>query len=1060
MLNDGKKWTTALLCILLFFMCGHLHGTAQVEEPQVEDQRLERLERRLEQLRKDLKTPALSAAVVKDQNVLWAKGFGFADLDKKIPAAAHTPYRLASVTKTFGSTILLQLVDQGKVNLDDPVEKYGIKLESEGIIRVKHIFSHTSEYRPGRFYRYNGNRFVLLGDVMEKATGESFGSLLEKNILVPLGMTETAYSGAEGIEKYKPVFDALAKPYKWTGGSGEQAFVKDSYPDHFSPSGGMIASVLDMAKYDIAISQHKFLDPKTRELAFTPFKSTIRKPLPYGLGWFTQEYGGLRLVWHYGYWRCISSLILKVPDRNLTFIIMTNTDHLSNAFPLGGGDVLDSPAALLFLKTFIYEKPGQPPLDINWQSARAQLAGQLQAIGDEGLIKLAKKELKARASMYSVQNRKQRQFVLYNAYADAFCQPEKRDPEGLELLARIGEVKDEAYERREFSLAQDSVLRVYAVGEGSGFGMTDFAGIEDVGTGELVWVMNYYETEAAGGAKKNRKVDIRLPLKAGRYRLHFKSDKGHCWEQWNDQPPGDRFWGAALYRETNPEVLENTLFWEDAADPGALGWSTSKLEQVRANLDNEKTTALMIVTKGKVVFRHGLITNNLRAHSMRKSLISALFGIYIDENKIDLSATIADLGIDERVPLTETEKQATVKDLLSARSGIYIPAAAESQGMRDARPKRGSHEPDSHWYYNNWDFNVLGTVFRQETGGDIYDTFIQRIAGPLKMNDFRAGLTKYYYEDEFSKHPAYPFRISARDLARFGWLYLQKGKWKGKQVMPENWVKESTAVISITDEKETTAGGYGYLWWVTRQPAYGIPKGSYMAWGYGGHRLSVFPTLETVIVHRASTEYQVLKTQDYDELLEQILAAYSPGRTVHAEKTAASAPVPAKRLLDEVKHYTPPPRFALSTWHKVFLWVFLFFFILALTGKLPLYILNKIRKIKPEPAPGKVFRRWAWITNSFMAVFSLLWLALLLKHPIVFRIGLPDWHVVDAAERPLLLIPYAGVLLGAVVVVFGFLFWKNKISSPADRWYYSFLAGGTAMFIAIQFYWNLIRWVF
>src|SRR5688572_909991 len=154
--------------------------------------RVARFETLLENLRQELKIPAYSAAIVKDQKVIWAKGFGFADVENKIPATEHTAYHLASLTKTFGSTILMQLVQDGKIKLDDPASKYGITLESPGVITVRHLFSHTSEGNPGEQYRYNGNRFAELDKVVERATGKSFAELLIANILDPLGMNETA----------------------------------------------------------------------------------------------------------------------------------------------------------------------------------------------------------------------------------------------------------------------------------------------------------------------------------------------------------------------------------------------------------------------------------------------------------------------------------------------------------------------------------------------------------------------------------------------------------------------------------------------------------------------------------------------------------------------------------------------------------------------------------------------------------------------------------------------------------------------------------------------------
>src|SRR4029434_4997142 len=131
-----------------------------------------------------------------------------------------------------------------------------------------------------------------------------------------------------------------------------------------------------------------------------------------------------------------------------------------------------------------------------------------------------------------------------------------------------------------------------------------------------------------------------------------------------------------------------------------------------------------------------------------------------------------------------------VIDLLQARSGVYLPAAAEAKEMRDARPARASHAPGTFWYYNNWDFNVLGTIFRQATGEDIFKAIDQRIARPIGMQDYRPKDGVYGLE-VYSVHPAYGFRVSARDLARFGLLYLHRGRWRDKQLIPQSWVEAS-----------------------------------------------------------------------------------------------------------------------------------------------------------------------------------------------------------------------------------------------------------------------------
>ena len=127
--------------------------------------------------------------------------------------------------------------------------------------------------------------------------------------------------------------------------------------------------------------------------------------------------------------------------------------------------------------------------------------------------------------------------------------------------------------------------------------------------------------------------------------------------------------------------------WTQVAD-AALGWSQSGLDRVRDQYQQIGSDALMVVDRGLLVVRWGNVTRNHFVQSCRKSFLSALYGIYEDEGVIDLSLDMAGLGIDDNVPpsLTDVEKQATLQQLLQARSGVYHEAAAESQSMKDARP--------------------------------------------------------------------------------------------------------------------------------------------------------------------------------------------------------------------------------------------------------------------------------------------------------------------------------------------------------------------------------------
>jgi CubicO group peptidase (beta-lactamase class C family) len=294
--------------------------------------------------------------------------------------------------------------------------------------------------------------------------------------------------------------------------------------------------------------------------------------------------------------------------------------------------------------------------------------------------------------------------------------------------------------------------------------------------------------------------------------------------------------------------------WDRVSSPESMGWSSTKLAAAQAYAKHIGSAAVMILDNGVVVDAWGDLERKYLCHSMRKSLISALYGIYAAEDKIDLSATLKELGIDDLTPLTEVEKTATVKDLLSARSGVYIEAAGEAASIKAMRPARGSHAPGTFWYYNNWDFNALGTIFDQLSGEkNIYAAFDKRIADPIGIQDYDPDELNYAYEP-YSRHPYYGFRMSTRDLARFGLLFLRNGRWGKQRVVPADWVRESTASHSTIAPQ----GGYGYLWW-TGEGAGGFPNvdegpGSYYASGYGGHNVIIMPSRNLVVVHRVDTD--------------------------------------------------------------------------------------------------------------------------------------------------------------------------------------------------------------
>lgn len=328
---------------------------------------------------------------------------------------------------------------------------------------------------------------------------------------------------------------------------------------------------------------------------------------------------------------------------------------------------------------------------------------------------------------------------------------------------------------------------------------------------------------------------------------------------------------AALLGAAPATATEPRGTWE-RTDPAAAGLSAEIGKLGAQYVAAVKPTALLVVRDGRIVAAWGDPAKEVDAASVRKSLLGALYGIAVADDRIRLEATLEELGIDDKQPaLTADEKRATVADLLKARSGIYHHAAHETSDMRSGRPERGSHPPGSYWFYNNWDFNALGSIYRQATGEDIFESFDQKIARPIGMEDFSPTDGRYDLESS-SQHPAYPFRLSARDLARFGLLFLNGGQWRGRQIVPAAWIAESTKPHSTTDRG---AFGYGYLWWTLRPDVFG--EGAAMASGYGGQKLAILPGKRLVVVQTVARRADSggIGTAAFVELLRKIVAAAS-----------------------------------------------------------------------------------------------------------------------------------------------------------------------------------------
>ena len=635
----------------------------------------------------------------------------------------------------------------------------------------------------------------------------------------------------------------------------------------------------------------------------------------------------------------------------------------------------------------------------------------------------------------------------------------------LQIVASIDNIGNNQYEIVEFTLEQDRILRLYAIGEGVRAGMYDLGGIENAQTGQLVWVMHHLSTVHAGGAVENRMVDRLLPLSSGTYRLHYKTDHAPSFKSWNDSTPDHNWWGIRLYDETAMHTELLSSFWCNVSSPEEMGWSSEGLKALVPPMKRLGTDALMIVTDGKIIYEWGNTTNIIRSHSVRKSLLSALYGIYVAEERIDTSKTLEQLHITECVPLTKEEQQATVLDLLKARSGVYIPAAAEAPSMRKRRPKRGSHEPGTFWYYNNWDFNVLGTIFRQETGEDIYEAFKRRIADPIGMQDFILERQAYSYEKKYSLYPAYPFLISARDLAKFGQLFLKKGPWNTEQIIPAGWIEVSTRSYSMT----TIPGvGYGFMWWILVDDVYGMTRGSYYASGYGGQSLFVLPHINSLVVHRINidvpgTDIFISEIAPF-VLIKKIMNAYTgKGGDTAPSDSGEGRMVAQKRLLDEYGRKEQNYGRSFVGFKKGLGVCAVFLFSGAIIWPL-LFVSRKLLRLKIVAADSSMdinrTGSWAkWITGVGGLICSLyIYVGLTIPDAAfewVVSVGMPP--NLKLYEKILFEIPKFAVLLSIVFLVFTIKAWGRKYWTFGERLHYTMVTFASMVFVILAYHLNLME---
>jgi CubicO group peptidase (beta-lactamase class C family) len=351
---------------------------------------------------------------------------------------------------------------------------------------------------------------------------------------------------------------------------------------------------------------------------------------------------------------------------------------------------------------------------------------------------------------------------------------------------------------------------------------------------------------------------------------------------------------AACVGFLNAQAPTQESTWQLGKDADSAGFDTKRLDALRAWLKTQHTTALVVWSDGKVAFQYGDVARVSKVASVRKSILAMLYGKYVADGTIDLDASVKELGLDDVQPFQEIEELATLRHLLTARSGIYHPAG--SPQLEAPSPKRGSHAPGTYFQYQNWDFNAAGTAFEKRTGRDLFDALDTDLARPIGMEDFDRRRQRKNDMRPASIHPEYAMYLSTRDMARLGVLMARQGRWNGRQVVARDWVRAITTLVTPADDIHpgeiggtswAHRWGYGMLWWVWDTP--NIPgtitgpyQGAFTAWGAYGQYITVLPVFDLVVAHkvafdeeeeRQGREIAEVSSHEYDTILAMIIAA-------------------------------------------------------------------------------------------------------------------------------------------------------------------------------------------
>jgi CubicO group peptidase (beta-lactamase class C family) len=329
-----------------------------------------RVAARIEQLRNEKRIPGLAIVMVRGTQVVFARGCGYADVAKQVAVTPDTPFNTASVSKPVSAVVALRLVEKALLDLDRPMREFANFPEfcrdataaggiffgdyrcDDARLTMRRVLSMSANGEPGSRFLYNPPSYSWASRPMAEVAGRPFSDLVGALVFEPAGMKDSAR-----IHRKLPLSTDLAArlalPYRVAeDGSFMQA--EPPPPQGDGAAGGVIASAMDLARFDIALSQGKLLSDASRAMMWEPTRATDGTSMPYGIGWFVSTWRGHRVAWHTGLWEGrYSALYLTVLDEpRSTLILLANSEGLRWPSELDEAAIERSPFAVAFLEAF------------------------------------------------------------------------------------------------------------------------------------------------------------------------------------------------------------------------------------------------------------------------------------------------------------------------------------------------------------------------------------------------------------------------------------------------------------------------------------------------------------------------------------------------------------------------------------------------------------------------------------------------------------------------------------------------------------------------------------